>query len=301
MGQRRLRAGLADVRRSFGGPLLPQIPYRERTWLRLRTEELYRSELGERLRAGLGDLADRLRGGRDPDVPPRRLQLLVGGSDFRGTAATYRRYLVELGKLRPGDDVLDVGSGSGRAAYALQGWLTGRYEGFDVAAEAVEWCQREITSRHPNLRFQVADLRSGRYNPAGRTEAEGYRFPYDDQSFDLAFLASVFTHLQKPAVDNYLSELARVLRPGGRCLATYFLINDEARRLMGGHGQFGFDQGHQLVVDDRVPERAVAFREERIREAHDRCGLPIESIHYGSWCGREGSVGLQDITISVRR
>jgi SAM-dependent methyltransferase len=212
-----------------------------------------------------------------------------------------RRLLIEFGGLEPDHDVLDVGSGSGRVAYALTDWLTGSYEGFDVAPEAVEWCQREIASRHPAFRFQVADIRSERYNPDGSYEAADYRFPYSDESFDFAFLTSVFTHLQLPAVANYVSELARVLRPGGRCLATYFLMNEEAERLMGGHGQFGFEQEGQLVVDERVPERAVAFREQDIRKLHERAGLPIQDVHYGSWCGRERYVSFQDITVSVRR
>jgi SAM-dependent methyltransferase len=297
----RLRRDFADARSSFGGPLLPRIPYQERTRARLYAEALYRSEALARLRGATGDLLDRVRGSRDPGLPPRRLQAAVGGGDYRAVGDGFRRLFVELGGLEPGHDVLDVGSGSGRMAYALEDWLTGSYEGFDVMPEAVEWCRREITPRHPRFRFQLADIRSERYNPGGTYEAAGYRFPYGDDSFDFAFLTSVFTHLQRPAVENYLSELARVLRPGGRCFATYFLIDAEAVRVMGGHGGFGFDQGDQLVVDERVPERAVAFREEQVRELHERAGLPIESVHHGSWSGRQPYTTFQDVVLSVRR
>jgi SAM-dependent methyltransferase len=297
-GLNRLRADLADARRSFGGPRLSRVPYSERTLTRLVAEALYRSEPVARLRGGSADLVGRLRGTRDPDMPPRRLQLAVGGGDFREVGEQFRGYLIELGGLEPHHSVLDVGSGSGRMAYALKDWLTRSYEGFDVVPEAVEWCRREISARHPNFRFQVADIRSERYNPTGRYEAARYRFPYADSSFDFAFLTSVFTHLQRPAVANYLAELARVLKPGARCLATYFLMNEEAERLMGGHGQFGFDQSDQLVVDERVPERAVAFREADVRELHERSGLPIEAVYPGSWCGRDSYTSFQDITVS---
>ena len=299
--QRRLARDLADARRSFGGPLLPQIPYAERTWLRLRTEAAFRSEPVTRARGGLADVLDRVRGRRDDSLPPRRLQEAVGAGDYRSIGEEFRRYFVELGGLQPHHDVLDVGSGSGRMAYALKDWLTGRYEGFDVVPEAVEWCQREISSRHPNFRFQVADIRSERYNPDGTYEAADYRFPFEDGSFDFAYLTSVFTHLGRPAVANYVAEVARVLRPGGRCLATYFLMNDEAVRLMGGTGQFAYERDGGLVVDPDVPERAVAFPESDVRELHERSGLPIESVHHGSWCGRSSYTSLQDITVSVRR
>jgi SAM-dependent methyltransferase len=300
-GLGRLRMDFADARSAFGGPLLPRIPYHERTWLRLRAEATFRSEAFARLRGAAADLHDRLRGSQDPELPPHRLRAVVGDGDYRAIGAEFRRHFVELGGLRPDHDVLDVGSGSGRMAFALKDWLTGRYEGFDVMPAAVEWSRREITPRHPNFRFQLADLRSERYNPGGSHEAATYRFPYADASFDFALLTSVFTHLELPALENYLSELARVLRPGGRCFATYFLMNDEAVRLMGGHGQFGVERGAQLLVDGRVPERAVAFREDAVRELHERNDLPIEAVHYGSWCGRGAYTTLQDITVSVRR
>ena len=52
------------------------------------------------------------------------------------------RCFVEWGGLRPGDRVLDVGSGVGRMAVALTRYLDvgSSYEGFDVDAEA--WAAR---------------------------------------------------------------------------------------------------------------------------------------------------------------
>lgn len=297
---RRLRTDLADARRSFSGPTVPLIPYRERTRVRLLAEAVYRSEPVQRAIGATADAADRVRGRRDPSLPPRRLQVAVGGGDYRSIGDEYRRLFVDLGGLEPHHDVLDVGSGSGRMAYALTGFLTGTYQGFDVVPEAVEWCRREIAARHPRFAFQVADIRSERYNPDGGSEAADYRFPYPDDSFDFAFATSVFTHLRRPAVENYVGELARVLRPGGRLFATYFLMNDEAMALMGGPGQFGYDLGSELVIDADVPERAVAFREPDVRELQAAAGLPIESTHYGSWCGRESYTSFQDITIAVR-
>jgi SAM-dependent methyltransferase len=297
---RRLRRDFSDARHSFSGLLVPRIPYRDRTWLRLHAEAAFRSGPVQRARAAIADAAARVRGAHDPEIPPRRLQSWVGAGDYRAIGEEFRRHFVELGGLQPHHDVVDVGCGSGRMAFALKGWLTGSYEGFDVAPEGILWCQHAISSRHPNFRFQVADVRSERYNPSGAATAGEYRFPYEDAAFDFAFLTSVFTHLPHDAVAHYLRELARVLRPGGRCFATYFLMNDEAISLMGGHGQFGVDLGTHLVVDERVPDRAVAYREHHVRQMHERAGLPIEAIHLGSWCGRERYTSVQDIVVSVR-
>ncbi len=45
-------------------------------------------------------------------------------------------------------------------------------------------------------------------------------------------LTSVFTHMLPQDMDNYLSEVARVLKPDGRCLITYFLLNPESLALI---------------------------------------------------------------------
>src|SRR4051794_5745860 len=103
--QGRLARDFEDARRSFGGPLLPRIPYHERTWLRLRAEALFRSEPVTRARGGAADLVAALRGRRDRDIPPRRLQEAVGAGSYRAIGEEFRRYFVDLGGLRPGDDV----------------------------------------------------------------------------------------------------------------------------------------------------------------------------------------------------
>jgi SAM-dependent methyltransferase len=295
----RLRRDLGDAWRSLRGHATPRVPIEERSWIRRRAAELYYSDRGRRLRGDLLDLRDRLGGERDPLVPPRRLQS-VGEGDFVATGAEFRVHLIELGGLRPQDDVLDVGSGIGRMAYPLRDYVQGRYEGFDIVAEAVEWCRREFTPRHPNFHFQLADIHNRHYNPGGRFEPHEYRFPYEDDSFDFALLTSVFTHLLPAAVERYLAELRRVLRPGGTCFATYFLINEESRRLMRGKtgAYFRYDHGDYLTIDEQTPEIAVAFEEDWVRDAHERAALPIERVHHGGWSGREKHTSFQDITIS---
>ena len=65
-----------------------------------------------------------------------------------------------------------------------------------------------------------------------------------------------------PGVARYLAECGRVLRPGGRMLATFFLLNEEVSRLLeqGDRAEESFD--HDLggcrvtVLED--PEALVA-------------------------------------------
>lgn len=47
-------------------------------------------------------------------------------------------------------------------------------------------------------------------------------------SFDFVFLTSVFTHLLPEDMNNYFSEVVRVLTHARRCLITYFLLTFES-------------------------------------------------------------------------
>ena len=178
-----------------------------------------------------------IRGRRDALTPPRRLLRFATdpNSDFGETGRGFVDFLVRQCGLRPDHKVLDVGCGVGRVAVALAGHLEqeGRYEGFDIVPQEIEWCQKHISTRFPNFSFQLADVRNLTYNPKGKVRASEYRFPYDDGSFDFVVLASVFTHMLSRDMDRYVTEVSRVLKHGGRCFISFYLLNDKARKNIG--------------------------------------------------------------------
>jgi SAM-dependent methyltransferase len=189
-------------------------------------------------------------------------------------------------------------------ARPLAGYLNeaGSYDGFDVNRDGIGWCRRRYR-RHPSFRFQVADLFNARYNPAGRYRADEYRFPYQDGSFDVAVLTSVLTHLLQDECEHYLAEVARVLAPGGRMLATFFLLNDTSRALIAeGQAGLAFTDADEVVavVDEAVPEEAVAYADEWVFETLRRHDLVLTQVHPGSWCGREEFVSFQDVVVASK-
>ena len=272
------------------------------------------------LRARL-DLQDLRTGKRDPLLPPRRkgLPSQVAGVGEKVCAAT-----IDAGGLRPDGAVLDIGCGPGRLAALLTRYLdpgTGSYEGFDVMPKSIRWCRRAIGSRHRNFHFQLADLHNAQYNPSGTQSASRYRFPYPDSSFDVAVAGSLFTHLQPFEAQRYLDETARVLKPGGRLVGTWFLLNEEADELLaqGKARRAGvyadtrppLKLDHELT-DERggrfraqeaeVPEHRIAVYEEDVRAQHESAGLRIVEVRLGRWPGREvpaESLG-QDIIVAER-
>jgi SAM-dependent methyltransferase len=204
--------------------------------------------------------------------------------------------------LQPDHRVLDIGSGIGNLAIGLRDYLRS-YDGVEIHPEAVRWCQRAITPRHPAFRFHRADLTSRAYNPRGAVSASEYRFPFADRSFDFIFLASVFTHMLPDAVEHYLHEISRLLAPGGVCVASFFLLNDETRiGVEAGRSFMSFRVGHPSGLcrlhDANVPEAAVAIDEPFVRRVVEQADLGVRDVRRGQWWS--GERHDQDIVTLVR-
>jgi SAM-dependent methyltransferase len=258
-----------------------------------------RARASARLRAL--DARDTVSRRRDRLTPPRRLDF-VGHSDFVATGDEFLAHFVELGGLQPSERVLDVGCGIGRMARPLAGYLCskGSYDGFDVNRDGIGWCRRRYR-RHPRFGFQVADIFNARYNPRGAHRAAEYRFPYADASFDFVLATSVFTHLLEADATHYLAECERVLAPGGRLFATFFLLNDTSRALMkeGKAGMTFLDVDERLaILDEALPEEGVAYDDEWVFETLRANGMELVGLHPGSWSGREQHVSFQDIVVA---
>ncbi|HEU0045931.1 methyltransferase domain-containing protein [Sphingomonas sp.] len=256
-------------------------------------------------KASLLDGYDRISGRNDGLRPPRRASF-VGSGDFDAAGAEFRKLFIEIGGLKPSDAVLDVGSGIGRMAVPLTTYLTGggRLEGFDIVRSGVQWCQKNISSRYPNFQFRHVDVFSKEYNPQGKLQGKDFDFPYPDATFDFVFLTSVFTHMLDEDIKNYLAEIARVTKPGGRSFITWLVLDDEAKaNVAGGRAAQNVvhPQGAGFVANRDVPEEAIAFPLETVRALYAEAGLRLlEPIRFGSWSGRKDGVTFQDIVVAER-
>ena len=241
------------------------------------------------------DLRLFLTGKSDPTLPPWRLRF-VGGGDFRTIGEHLLQLTVSRGKITPESRILDVGSGSGRLALPLTGYLRGgTYAGFDVVKPAVRWCRRHITSGHPNFRFDHVALRNSDYSARGKSAAE-FHFPYDDASFDCVVAYSVFTHLQGDEIRNYLRQSHRVLVPGGRLVATFFLFSDDSAPAE----QFPHDDGAIRFARKSNPAFAVAVRQSVLEAWLREIGFRDIVIEPGYWTGRAGSPEYQDLVTCTK-
>jgi SAM-dependent methyltransferase len=135
-----------------------------------------------------------------------------GGTDLREVARLIKQALVWVGPrmlsdftAHPGMRVLDLGTGVGAMAAAL-------------------------ARRHPGLELWGLDLRGAQLRQAkalhpvaNYVQGNATRLPFPDASFDRVHGSWVLEHIPQVAV--VLSEVRRVLVPGGQCL---FLEVDNA-------------------------------------------------------------------------
>jgi SAM-dependent methyltransferase len=144
-------------------------------------------------------------------IPPAKLIVLVTGSadvtwyteGGNLGAESIRRSLNEAGRA-PADfrAILDFGCGCGRVIRQWPLLTRAALHGADCNPALVAWCRR-------NLPF--AEFQSNTLEP---------RLDYADQQFEFAYALSVFTHMPEDLQQPWMSELWRVLRPGGYLLIT---------------------------------------------------------------------------------
>ncbi|MFT3729155.1 MAG: class I SAM-dependent methyltransferase [Terricaulis sp.] len=212
--------------------------------------------------------------------------------------------MIERGHITPTSHVLDVGCGLGRVARAFIDYLTsGTYTGVDINRSSISWC-KEAYAPYANFKFVHADLFSTHYNPTGPFKAEDYAFPFEEASFDFVYSMSLFTHVLADGVDNYLGQIARVLRPGRRTLNTFFLLDEVSTPLVTSENavlRLPYEVGGGLVAHKDNPEAHIAFDTALIRSLHAKHGLHVEFVGQGSWSGRtDANAGHQDAMLAQK-
>jgi 2-polyprenyl-3-methyl-5-hydroxy-6-metoxy-1,4-benzoquinol methylase len=139
----------------------------------------------------MGELIQRERAERPADFSGERLTSAMSG---QVEIEHYHRYLLAR-DFCAGRDVLDIASGEGYGT-ALLAQVARSATGVEIDAAVVAAAQAEFG--RSNLRYLQGDA---------------VAVPVDDATFDIVVSFETLEHL--PDQDRFLSELTRVLRPGG--------------------------------------------------------------------------------------
>lgn len=133
--------------------------------------------------------------------------------------------------LRTASAIMEPGCGSARLIRHLRCIDGIRLVGTDIKSEFISWCQCNV----PDIEFYVNDL----IPPLSFAE---------NDSFDMVFAESVFTHIPLENQGLWIEELNRVLRPGGYLVATVLGRHHQSRMLSTDDQVQLLKQGH-LTLD----------------------------------------------------
>lgn len=157
------------------------------------SNEFYAS--GEQRAAKVNDLFARI---------ARRYDLLNDLQSF-GLHRNWKRRVLELAGVQPGNRALDLCCGTGDIAFGLakRGAET---TGLDFSPQMLEIAaQRHLKSPHPNLKFIQGDAQ---------------HLPFADNQFDAVTVGYGLRNLT--SWERGVEEMARVARPGGRLIVLDF-------------------------------------------------------------------------------
>src|SRR5579863_8480021 len=176
---------------------------------------------------------------------------------FRGQWRKLRIRTADYARLQTGDQVLDVGCGTGTLAMSVARRVgrAGRVVGIDPGTEQIARARSKAARRNLPIEFQLGVI-------------EQLAFP--DQTFDVVFSTLMMHHLPAPLKRQGLAEIARVLKPGGRLVIADFKRKQErqgraARFHAGGSNmqelaamvsEAGFSQ---VETEEMQPSRFSAF------------------------------------------
>lgn len=126
--------------------------------------------------------------------------------------------------LLPGDwTVADLGCGTG-----------------DVAGRIAPHVSRVVAIDREPAMLEAARRRLAGFTNVDFVEGDLYDLPLRDASIDAAVVSLVFHHLADPA--RAMTEIARVLKPGGKLLVIDMMPHDHADFRAMGHEHLGFDR-----------------------------------------------------------
>lgn len=120
-----------------------------------------------------------------------------------GREKRLRNITLDLAKLKPGEKVLEVGSGTGTLIIAAKARVgaSGEATGFDIAPEMVMAASRKAVRKGIDVSFQESSID---------------HIPFPDNRFDATMCSFMIFHMPEEIRRKGLAEIFRVLKPGGR-------------------------------------------------------------------------------------
>jgi SAM-dependent methyltransferase len=225
-------------------------------------------------------------------VPPPEMVALVAGRIDRHQFHRYGRYaatwiaeMLARNGISPRElgAVLDFGCGCGRVIRHWPAITQAQLYGSDYNPYLVRWCAE-------NLPF--GDFRTNELEPP---------LPFEDDTFDVVYSLSIFTHLDAELQVPWIEELSRVTKPGGALLPTF---HGRSRvEYMREHPEMyeqiapGFEAGELVVIaeDQSGSNECAVYHPERY--VRDVLGTGLEMLDFSP----AGALDIQQDAVLFRK
>jgi len=212
---------------------------------------------------------------------------------------------------KEGNKVLDIGCGTGILGIAAEPFLggDGHLVGIDVLKEDIEFCREQYPQ--DKYTFQHLDVHNTVYTPD--QESKNLKWDQPDNSFDLVTALSVWTHMNEETAFFYFKEVARVLKPGGKAIITFFYLDDLYEKSLplreeGKTGRYhntpqsrwvfknsAYESKYVFCVG-KIPENAIGINVEGLEKMQEAAGLKRIAYYNGNWKEVPG-VYFQDVLV----
>jgi SAM-dependent methyltransferase len=212
-----------------------------------------------------------------------------------------------------GNRILDIGCGTGLLSIASDPFVSGggHYTGIDVSRRDIAFCQGHFDPQR--FSFVHLDVANTAYAAGQQNSLKPW--PVEDSSFDMVTALSVWTHMKEDEALFYLSEVQRVLRPGGTAIITVFLLDEAYRQSLSARSArpgayhmtmqdqwifsqpaYGSDAWFCPAWASRVPELAIGITPAGLDRLLQRSGLELAASHPGNWKEAPG-LYFQDVLV----
>lgn len=151
-----------------------------------------------------------------------------------GRELKFREKVLDLARLAPGEVVLDVGCGPGTLAIRAKRRVgpAGYVAGIDASPAMIAAATKKAKKAGVDVDFRNAVVEA---------------LPFFEARFDAVLSTLMLHHLPRPAREQCVREMRRVLKPGGRVVVVDFSASRSERR-----GLFDHFHRHGYVRRDQI-------------------------------------------------